>query len=95
MEPEGNTLRNAQLDVLTLELPVLRGKFHSLYLYEVAEAIRLDALRPMLKSGGAESPAGVSRQIPQYLKFERPPVVEPIEPVVLETGERLDGSAKF
>ncbi|HKT46971.1 MAG TPA: hypothetical protein VJP87_05550 [Candidatus Acidoferrales bacterium] len=87
--------RNLRLETLTLAEPILHGQFLILYLYEVAEAIRLDALKPLLKSGAAESSAGLGKQIPHYLRFERPPVVESIESIVLESGERLEGSTKF
>ena len=73
----------------------MHGQLRILFFYDVAEAIRLDALRPLLKSGAAEPAASMPSQIPQYLKFERPPVVEPIEPMLLVEGERVTGSAKY
>jgi hypothetical protein len=77
----------------------LRGHFRVLFLYDVAEAIRLDALRSLLglelEPGGVESPPNPVRPIPQYLRFERPPVVEPAEPMVLGTGERIGVSTKY
>ena len=73
----------------------MHGQLRILFFYDVAEAIRLDALRPLLKSGAAEPAASMPSQIPQYLKFERPPVVEPIEPMLLAEGERVTGSAKY
>jgi hypothetical protein len=51
------------------------GQFRILFVYDVAEAIRLDALRSLLKPGTADPATTVPSQIPQYLKFERPPVV--------------------
>jgi hypothetical protein len=71
------------------------GQFRILFLYDVAEAIRLDALRSLLKPGAAEPATAMPSQIPQYLKFERPPVVEPIEPILLAGGERVGGSTKY
>src|SRR5262249_6115699 len=65
------------------------------FLYEVAEAIRLDALRSTLKAPITESPATVSPHVPQYLHFERPPVVERIDVVLLSGGVRLDARAKY
>jgi hypothetical protein len=32
---------------------------------------------------------------PGYVRYERPPVVEAIEPLVLDTGERLQGQIKY
>jgi len=73
----------------------LRGHFRVLFLYDVAEAIRLDALRSILEPGGVEPPPNPIPPIPHYLRFERPPVVELVEPMVLATGERLGVSAKY
>ena len=70
-----------------------------MFLYDVAEAIRLDALRSVLglglEPGGAEPPPNPVPPIPQYLRFERPPVVEPAEPMVLGTGRRIGVSTKY
>jgi hypothetical protein len=33
--------------------------------------------------------------VPSYLRFERPPVAEPIAPIALETGEHIDGRTKY
>ena len=32
---------------------------------------------------------------PGYVRYQRPPVVVPIEPFILETGERLDAQIKY
>ena len=71
------------------------GHFRILFLYDAAEAIRLDLLRPLLESGGVKPPTSLSPPIPLYLRFERPPVVEPIGPMVLEAGERIEGRTKY
>ena len=73
----------------------MKGTLRFLFLFEVAEAIRLDALRSSLKPSGAEPVASIGPPIPQYLRFERPPVVEPVEAVHLQSGERLEGRAKY
>jgi len=77
----------------------LRGHFRGLFLYDVAEAIRLDELRSLLKPGlepgGAEPPPNPAHPIPHYLRFERPPVIESAEPMVLATGERIGVTTKY
>jgi len=77
----------------------LLGHFRVLFLYDVAEAIRLDALRSVLElglePGGVEPTPNPVHPIPHYLRFERPPVVEPAEPMVLATGERIGVSTKY
>jgi hypothetical protein len=73
----------------------LRGHFRVLFLYDVAEAIDLDSLRSLFESRGVEPRPGVVHPIPQYLRFERPPVVEPTDPMVLETSEHVEVRTKY
>jgi len=61
----------------------------------VAEAIQLDRLRSLRESSRPEPPAGRLPPVPHYLRFERPPVSEPIDPLKLEDGSRIGGSAKY
>ena len=64
-------------------------------LYEVAEAIRIDLLRSLRGSKGAEHQPSLSPPVPQYLHFERPPVAEPVERFTSASGESIAGSAKY
>ncbi len=74
----------------------MRGHFRILSLYDVADAVNLDAIRSMLDSSGTESSFSLTLPIPQYMRFERPPVVVPIGPIALGTGgERIEGSTKY
>jgi hypothetical protein len=61
----------------------------------VAEAIHLDRLRSLRESSRPEPPAGRVPLVPQYLRFERPPVSEPIDSLSLADGNRIGGSAKY
>ena len=36
-----------------------------------------------------------SIRLPGYVRYQRPPVVEPIGPLVLDSGERLEGQIKY
>jgi hypothetical protein len=74
---------------------MLRGSVLGLILYDVSEEIQLAELRGLLglQPGGRE-PA-FKHQAPEYVGFERPPVVEPVESFTLETGERLEGRIKY
>lgn len=73
----------------------MKGEFRILFLYEVAEAIRLDVLRPLLEPGGVQSSIGLTPPIPHYLHFERSPVVEAIQPMVLKAGEHIEGKTNY
>jgi len=85
-------VRNTQPREVTISL---HGCFRILFLYEVAEAIDLDRLRTLRESSRLEPPAGRIPPVPQYLRFERPPVAEPIFPISLDAGNAISGSAKY
>jgi len=71
----------------------LHGAVLVLIQFDVSEEIRLDALRQIFGARTAE--ASFKHPAPGYVQYQRPPVVEPIEPLVLDTGERLDGQIKY
>ena len=73
----------------------MKGEFRILFLYEVAEAIRLDSLRSLLVPGGVQPSIGLTPPIPHYLHFERSPVVEAIHPMILKAGEQIEGKTNY
>jgi len=70
----------------------LLGCFRNLFLYDVAEAIRLDLLG---SSSATTLPANPPSAVPQHLRFERPPLAEALEPFTLPSGERFEVKAKY
>ena len=66
-----------------------------LVLYDVAERIDLDKLRRILGVGPALREPRFEHPAPEYVRFERGPVVEYREPVVLETGETFKVCIKY
>src|SRR5260370_16128110 len=73
----------------------LCGRFRILLLYDVAEAIDLKALREIRGARGEQVKREFPRRTPEYVRSEDPPVVEPADPLVLDTGERLSCSLKY
>ena len=73
----------------------LRGSVVVLMLYDVCEEIRLEDLRLTLGAQPAGREPSFKHPAPEYVRFERPPVVEPLERVALETGEQLEGRLKY
>ena len=71
----------------------LRGSVLVLIQFDVCEEIRLDDLRQIL--GARTSPASFKHQAPGYVRYQRPPVEETLEPLILEGGERLEGDIKY
>lgn len=73
--------------------PSLHGSLLVLMQFDVCEEIRLDQLREIFGARTVE--ASFKNAAPSYVRYQRPPVVEPLEPLVLETGERLEGQIKY
>ena len=71
----------------------LHGAVLVLIQFDVSEEIRLDELRKIFGARTVE--ASFKHPAPGYVQYQRPPVVEPIEPLVLDSGERLDGQIKY
>ncbi|HEY1657558.1 MAG TPA: hypothetical protein VGG14_04385 [Candidatus Sulfotelmatobacter sp.] len=61
--------------------------------FDVCEEIRLDQLRQIL--GARTADASFKHSAPGYVRFQRPPVEEALDPLVLESGERLQGEIKY
>jgi hypothetical protein len=71
----------------------LQGSVLVLIQFDVCEEINLDALRDIF--GARRQDASFKHPAPGYVRFQRPPVVEPVEPLILESGERLDVQIKY
>jgi hypothetical protein len=74
--------------------PALSGSVLVLIQFDVCEEIRLDQLRQIFGARTMEQPS-FKHSAPAYVRYQRPPVVEPIGPLVLDTGERLEGQIKY
>jgi hypothetical protein len=71
----------------------LCGSVLVLIQFDVCEEIRLDQLRQIL--GARTADASFKHVAPGYVRFQRPPVEEVLEPIVLESGEHLQGDIKY
>jgi hypothetical protein len=71
----------------------LRGAVLALIQFDVCEEIRLDELRQLF--GARTAQATFKNQAPNYVQYQRAPVVESLDPLVLESGERLEGQIKY
>ncbi|HTW59975.1 MAG TPA: hypothetical protein VMD99_17750 [Terriglobales bacterium] len=75
------------------EIPTpLRGSVLVLIQFDVCEEIRLDVLRNIF---GARTAEASFKKAPAYVRYQRPPVEETLDPLVLESGERLTGEIKY
>jgi hypothetical protein len=71
----------------------MRGSVLGVILHDVCEEIRLEQLRDIL--GARRVEPGFKHATPDYVRFENPPVVERLEPVVLTNGEKLVPQIKY
>jgi hypothetical protein len=71
----------------------VQGSIIVLNLYDVAEEIRLSDLPPLI--GGTRLSATFKHPTPEYVRFERPPVIEPLAPLSLATGERFEAALQY
>jgi hypothetical protein len=62
--------------------------------FDVCEEIRLDQLKRTTSARTVQQPS-TKPLAPTFVRYERPPVVEPLEPLILESGERLAGEIKY
>ena len=74
---------------------VLQGTFRILLLYDVADSINLERLKSILQIRPSERLPSFMHPTPEYVRFELPPVIEPLEPIELETGDRLQARIKY
>ncbi|MDX2151064.1 MAG: hypothetical protein SFV54_10035 [Bryobacteraceae bacterium] len=72
-----------------------RGSFRALLLYNIAEAIELDALRRTFGTEPAGREPSFAHPAPEYVRFERPPAVEPLPPFQTSTGHHWQGRLKY
>jgi hypothetical protein len=75
--------------------PLVSGSFRSLFLYDICEEIRLDELRELLGSPSSGREPQFRHLAPEYVRFERPPVVETLEPVLIEGEARLQCNINY
>ena len=74
-------------------MATLQGSIVVLNLYDVAEEIRLSDLPPL--TGGTRLSPPSKPSAPAHVRFERPPVIEPLPPLSLPTGERFEATLQY
>ena len=73
----------------------MQTSFWVLVLFDVSEEIDLDQVHRILGIAKAGRGPSFKHPTPGYVRFERPPVIQPIEMALLESGELLSGQIKF
>ena len=73
---------------------VLSGSILVLFQFDVCEEIHLDLLQAIIGAHPVAQPA-LKYPAPGYIRYERPPLVEAIEELVPESGEKIQGQLKY
>jgi len=76
-------------------MPPLRGSLWVLVLYDVAEQIQLDKLQGLVSTEPAPAQPRFKHPAPEYVRFERPPVVGSPEQIVSESGQQFQARIKY
>jgi hypothetical protein len=66
-----------------------------LLLYDIAEELDLGELRRVLGTEPPTRSPGFKLAVPDYVRFERPPVLEVSEPIHLATGDSANASLRY
>lgn len=68
----------------------LTGSFRGLLLFDVAESINLEALHRILGTHPSRREPAFRHPAPEYVRFERPPVVEQVGTRQVRSGEKVE-----
>jgi hypothetical protein len=71
----------------------MEGSVLGVILHDICEEIRLDELREIL--GAKRVEPSFKHATPEYVRFEKPPVVERLDPVALSNGENVIPQIKY
>ncbi len=74
--------------------PPLNGSVLVLIQFDVCEEFLLDRLQQTVSARTVQLPS-MKHSVPAYVRYQRPPVVEPLQALLLESGERLEGEIKY
>ena len=78
-----------------MPLTSVSGSYRYLFLYDVCEEIRLDDLRARLGLEQARRSPSFRHPAPEYVRFQKAPVIEHLESFALPSSERIDGRMKY
>lgn len=71
----------------------LKGSVLVIIFHDICEEIRLGELRQILDAKQTEPV--FKHPMPEYVRFENPPVIETLDPILLSSGERLHPQVKY
>jgi hypothetical protein len=91
----GSPITEAAFTQPTSALPTLRGTFRALLLFDVAEEIDLAQLHAILGTIPSKREPSFLHVTPEYVRYERPPVVHQISSCRTQEGEILAARVRY
>src|ERR1700722_17592977 len=87
----------SQSEEVTIRETTIRGSVLVLLQFDVCESISLLRLRGLMPARGSSVVDQPPDKHPTsaHVRYQRPPVVEPLEALILDTGEQLHGEIKY
>ena len=73
---------------------LVSGSVLVLIQFDVCEELRLDQLQQSVDARKLEQPK-TKHSVPAYVRYQKPPVVGPLKPLLLPGGEQLEGEIKY
>ena len=73
---------------------LVSGSVLVLIQFDVCEELRLDQLQQAVDARTLEQPK-TKHSVPAYVRYQKPPVVGPLKPLLLPGGEQLEGEIKY
>src|SRR5215472_2503635 len=73
----------------------VQGYFRILNFFDVAEAVEMERLRPLLGPAAVSHPPSFVHRTPEYAQAQNVPILELVDPVTLATGETLAARIKY
>ena len=73
----------------------LRGRLRALLLFDVAEEIDLNRLNNLLGKAPSRREPAFRQPAPEYVRFERPPVLEDLGICAINEGEKLQARIRY
>jgi hypothetical protein len=75
--------------------PALSGRLRALFLFDLAEEIDLQKLHALLGTSPSKREPSFVHTTPEYVRYERPPVVDQIPPCTTSAGEVLSCRVRY
>lgn len=80
---------------MTDQGPLLSGSFRALLLFDIAEEIDLPLLRSVLRIAASKREPAFRHPAPEYVRFERPSVVEDLGPCQMDQGNNVRARVRY